>query len=334
MNIKVNIKDYSYDIMIERGILNHTDKYLNLNRKVLILTDDGIPLEYVNVVKEKALEPFVYTVKSGEASKCFKNFENIITYLVENGFTRTDCLVAIGGGVVGDLGGFVASCYMRGIAFYNIPTTLLAQVDSSIGGKTAIDYLGYKNIVGSFYQPQKVIIDPDTLKTLDSRLLHAGLVEAIKMALTFDEDLFNLILNSKNLNNDLEEIIIRALQIKKYVVENDEKELNLRKVLNFGHTIGHAIESYFNGIYYHGECVGLGMLYMVNPIIRPTLKFLLEKYDLPTSVNIDHNKLLKYLQHDKKLSGHKLTIIYVEKIGSYEMRQIDIEEILSYLEVK
>lgn len=136
--------------------------------------------------------------------------------MIENNFTRTDCVIALGGGVVGDLGGFVAASYMRGIDFYNIPTTLLAQVDSSIGGKTAIDHLGVKNIIGAFYQPKKVIIDVEVLKTLDKRILYSGLVEALKMATTFNEELFNLIANSKSLEDDVEKFIIEALKIKKW----------------------------------------------------------------------------------------------------------------------
>ena len=266
INVKTSMS--SYDIVIENNAINNINKYLNLSNKVLIVTDDGIPEIYIKTVKNQIKNCYVYTIKQGEASKSFENYQAILTYMVDNDFTRSDTVIALGGGVVGDLSGFVSSTYMRGIKFVNIPTTLLSQVDSSIGGKTAIDLNNVKNIVGSFYQPSLVIIDPNTLKTLDERQLHSGLVEAIKMSITNNKDLFKLIKNSTDLNKDLSEIIYQAILIKKEIVEKDEKESNLRRVLNFGHTIGHAIESYYKGSYLHGECVGLGMLLSIYDLLN------------------------------------------------------------------
>ena len=262
MIYNVTMKDHKYDVVIERNSLEKIKNYLDLNRNVLIVTDDKIPQEYINKVLSKCNNGYVYTIKHGEQSKNFTNFENILNYLIDNKFLRTDCIVAIGGGVVGDLAGFCASVYMRGITFYNIPTTLLSQVDSSVGGKTAIDKNGIKNIVGAFYPPHKVIIDPNVLKTLDKRQLLSGLVESIKMGATSDKELFDLIKNSNDLQKDIDEIIIKSIKVKKDVVEIDPNEKGIRKILNFGHTIGHAIESSgkFDD-YLHGECVGIGMLY-------------------------------------------------------------------------
>lgn len=329
MILNVTMKDVNYDVIIQRHSLDDINNYLNLNRKVLVLTDSGVPAFYAQKVLEKSYEGYLYIINQGEESKSFENFGLILDYLVEKEFSRTDCIVALGGGVVGDLAGFVASTYMRGIDFYNIPTTLLSQVDSSIGGKTAIDKKGIKNVVGAFYPPKKVVIDPEVLKTLDTRQLHSGLVEAIKMAITSNEELFKMIENSSDLLMDIDEIIYQSLLIKKEVVEIDPKETGLRKILNFGHTIGHAIEA--TSTYLHGESVGLGMLYMTSSEVKKRLLKVLEKYELPTKIENDSEELFKYISLDKKRSGNNLTIIYVEKLGTYEIRKILLEDIRKYL---
>ena len=332
MKLPVNLGDESYDIIIERGALNKIGAYLDLNRKVLILTDSGVPSEYSKTVLSNCKEGYIYTIPQGESSKNIDTYRGILSFMVQKSFTRTDCIVCVGGGVVGDLGGFVASTYMRGIDFYNVPTTLLSQVDSSIGGKVAIDFDGVKNIVGAFYQPQGVVIDSDTLKTLDKRQVNAGLCEAIKMAITCDLELFEFIEKSSSFENDIDEIIKRALQIKKAVVEKDPTEKGLRRVLNFGHTVGHAKESIGElGSLLHGECVAIGMLPMCKAEIRPRIKDILEKYSLPTELNENEESLISFIARDKKASGNKITIIYVEKIGSFEERKIEIQEIKNYI---
>lgn len=329
MKITVNATT-KYDIIIERDVLKDAAKYLELDRKCIIITDDNIPKTYINTIKSQIKEAYVYTILHGEASKNIDNLEKILAYMLDNNFTRTDCVIALGGGVVGDLSGLVASLYMRGIDFYNIPTTLLSQVDSSIGGKTAIDFMNVKNVVGTFYQPKCVLIDPNTLKTLDKRQFSAGLVEAIKMAACFDEDLFSFIEESNDINKDIDEIIYKSLLIKKNVVEKDEKESNIRKSLNFGHTIGHAIEAKFAGKYLHGECVGMGMLYFSSEDVKSRIKSLLEKYNLPTKVEIQADELINYIKHDKKASSNMITIIYVDKIGTYKEIKEDILTLNKY----
>ena len=331
MKLTINCKTYSYDVIIQRNILNNVSEYLSLQRKVLILTDDGVPSEYVLKVSSQCLNPIIVTVKQGEQSKNIDNYQLVMKTLIEHGFTRTDCLVSIGGGVVGDLGGFISSTYMRGIDFYNIPTTLLSQVDSSIGGKTAIDYNGIKNIIGSFYTPKCVLIDPNTLKTLDKRQLHAGLVEAIKMACTCSSSLFEIISKSKNLENDIDEIIFQSLQIKQKIVEEDLEEKGLRRVLNFGHTLGHIIESASNYNLLHGECVGIGMLSFSSDKARKQIKKLLKKYNLPTSYDLSLKNIEDYLIHDKKKTGDYIWIVSVENIGSYELKKIKIDELYNKL---
>ena len=332
MILPVTMKDKQYDVVIERNSLEKIENYLDLNRNVLIITDDGIPSQYVSKILSKCHNGFVYTIKQGEASKNFTNFEKILDFMIENKFLRTDCIVAVGGGVVGDLSGFVASTYMRGITFYNVPTTLLSQVDSSVGGKTAIDKGGIKNIVGAFYPPQKVIIDPNVLETLDTRQLHSGLVEAIKMGVTSNKNLFDLIKNSNNLLDDIDEIIIEAVKVKKEVVEIDPNEKGLRKILNFGHTIGHAIESSgkFNELL-HGECVGIGMLYFSSNEVKEEIYNILKKYNLPTKCNIEKDELYNYMLLDKKRSNDYLSIIEVKQLGTCEINKVSIEDIKNYL---
>ena len=201
MIIPVKTSQGSYDIVLERGSLKRAGELLNLKRRVLVVTDSGVPKEYAEAVASGAKKATILTIKEGEQSKNIEVYAEILKALVENGLTRTDCVVAVGGGVVGDLSGFAAASFMRGIDFYNIPTTVLSQVDSSIGGKTAIDFMGLKNIVGAFYPPKKVIIDPDTLKTLPARQISNGLCEAVKMAATSDRELFELFEKENALTN-------------------------------------------------------------------------------------------------------------------------------------
>ena len=320
MIVPVNLPFGSYDITIERGVLKKAGAVLNLDRKVLIITDSGVPSEYAKTVAAQCKAPFIETVPMGEESKSLAVFEKLCKALLEHGFTRSDCVVAVGGGVVGDLAGFVAASYMRGIDFYNIPTTVLSQVDSSVGGKTAVNFMGVKNIIGAFYQPKAVLIDPETLSTISERHFSNGLAESVKMSLTFDEKLFELFENA-DAHENIESIIERSVVLKRNVVEQDEKESGLRKVLNFGHTMGHAIESVEElGGLYHGECVALGMLPMCSPEIRERLKAVLKKLNLPTEYKGDMEKLISAASHDKKFSGEKVTVITVPEIGSFEMK--------------
>lgn len=344
MVLDIIMKDKEYQVIIERGILNKASSVLGFDKKVskiLIVTDDGIPVQYVDTLKNNIINTnsnntvFVYTIKQGEESKSFINYSGILDYLIDNEFTRTDTVIALGGGVVGDLAGFVSATYMRGISFINIPTTLLSQVDSSIGGKTAIDKKGYKNLVGAFYPPEKVLIDPNVLVTLDKRQFMAGLVEALKMGLTSDKDLYELIKTTNDIYKDIDIVIEKALRVKKDVVEKDPHEKHLRKILNFGHTIGHAIESSGKFNLLHGECVGIGLLYMVPTDLEEEIKDVLIKYNLPTKSDIENiiskEDLFKYISLDKKRSNKDITIIEVKGPGTFEINKINLEEIKNYL---
>ena len=330
--IGIHTGELDYDIVVERGALAKAGELLDLDRKVLIVTDSGVPESYAQAVAIQCANPVLVTIEHGESSKCVDQWRGLLSTMLEHGFGRDACVVAVGGGVVGDLSGFAAACYMRGIDFYNVPTTLLSQVDSSIGGKTAIDLDGVKNVVGAFYQPKKVVIDPDTLSTLDRRQLMAGLAEAIKMAATCDAELFELIEGSESLEADLLRIIEGALDIKRRVVETDPTEKGLRRVLNFGHTIGHAIEALNGGDLLHGECVALGMLPMCSVDVRARLEAVLERYDLPTRTSASAQQLMPYIAHDKKRTEAGIHAVLVDKIGTFRFELMSAEDIEGILE--
>lgn len=320
MMIHMDLGTDSYDIIVDRGCLARAGQYLNLNRRVLVVTDTGVPEEYARSIADQCKLGIVCTVEMGEGSKSLETFGKLLSKMLEHGFSRRDCVVAVGGGVVGDLSGFAASAYMRGIDFYNIPTTLLSQIDSSIGGKTAVNFGGVKNIVGAFYQPKRVLIDPELLKTLPSRQISNGLAEAVKMSLTSDRELFGIFENN-DIESSIDEIIIRSLNIKKSVVEQDEKEAGLRRILNFGHTVGHGIES-SEGMaeLYHGECVALGMIPMSGEALRPRVISVLKKCGLYRELEYDWDKVAEAAFHDKKADGDTVTVTVVNNVGSFEMK--------------
>ena len=326
------MKSDSYDIILERGALARAGELLQLNRRVLIVTDDGVPAAYSGAVAAACRQPTTVTLPQGESTKNSESYLTLLRTMADAGFSRGDCVVAVGGGVMGDLAGFAAATYMRGVDFYNIPTTLLSMVDSSIGGKVAIDLDSIKNIVGAFYQPRRVLIDPDVLRTLSSRQIRAGLAEAIKMAATCDAGLLEDIENmdpARTTDEQWDRIIEGALRIKKSVVQEDPTEKGLRRVLNFGHTVGHAIESSQHGRYLHGECVALGMLPMCAPDVRDRLRRLLERWELPTHVCTTPDELRPYLCHDKKMSQYSIVTVHVETMGSYVFCRETVPEILS-----
>lgn len=328
MTIHINLGRDSYDILVERGILSNAGVHLNLNRRVLIVTDAGVPEIYAKTLSEQCRESVICTIDEGEGSKSLKVFEKLLEIMLERGFSRKDCVVAVGGGVVGDLSGFAASAYMRGIDFYNIPTTLLSQIDSSIGGKTAINFGGVKNIVGAFYQPKKVLIDPDLLKTLPKRQIANGLAEAIKMSLTSDRELFELFEN-QDIESNIDEIIVRSLHIKKSVVEQDEKETGLRRLLNFGHTIGHGIETSEEiSELYHGECVALGMIPMCSEELKPRVIAVLKKCGLYRKLQYDWEKITEAAFHDKKADGDTVTVTVVNAAGTFEFKTMKCTEVI------
>ena len=264
----------------------------------------------------------------GEASKSLKTLETVLRQMLDFGMGRGDLVVAVGGGVVGDLAGFAASIYMRGVDFINCPTTTLSMIDSSIGGKTAVDLGDTKNIVGTFWQPKLVIVDPDTLSTLPQRHFVNGLAEAVKAALLADPELFS-IFEQGDVDARIDEIIYRCLRFKKNIVEQDETEQGMRKALNFGHTLGHGIEA-VRGIkgrrttgLYHGECVALGMLPMIeSKTLQKRVRAVYRRLGLPLRASYDKQKVLAEMLHDKKAQAGQITLIKVPGLGCWRTETV------------
>ncbi|MDD3126130.1 MAG: 3-dehydroquinate synthase [Candidatus Izemoplasmatales bacterium] len=315
-SLVINSSKKQYEILIENGLLDHLESHLDPAVFYIMIADDQIPDIYLNQIAVATPNHIIIRFPAGEPNKSVSTFNHIINQLIVHNVQKDACILAVGGGVTGDLSGFVASVYMRGIPYIHIPTTLLAQIDSSVGGKVAINYEQAKNIIGAIYPPQKVFIDPITLKTLSPRHLMNGMGEMIKYGMIADESLFNRILTEDVFTN-LESFIASALLIKKHFVETDEFDCGIRQQLNFGHTIGHALEAYFGyQKYLHGEAVAIGMVAAVtNPQIKETLVKCLQKYHLPTENPVAINKLKPFLQHDKK----QMRIVTVAKIGYAEI---------------
>ena len=315
--LTMNLGERSYDIILKNGALENLYQFARLDRKVAVVTDSGVPAEYAQRVADQCRESTIITVPQGEASKSFKILETVLRQMLEFNMGRGDLVVAVGGGVVGDLAGFAAAIYMRGIDFINCPTTTLSMIDSSIGGKTAVDLGDTKNIVGAFWQPKLVIVDPATLSTLPRRHYINGLAEAVKAGLLADPELF-AIFEKGDIDTQISEIIYRSLRFKKNVVEQDETERGMRKALNFGHTIGHGIEA-VKGIkgrrtvgLFHGECVALGMLPMIeSKALQKRVRAVYRRIGLPTRTTYNKEKVLAEMLHDKKAQGGQITVIKV-----------------------
>lgn len=331
MIVQVHLEDRSYPIYIESGILQRAGELLH-GRRFAIVTDSGVPQKWVDQLKDQLDDCFVITVPQGEGSKSFQEYEHVLQQMADHNMTRKDAVIALGGGVAGDLAGFAAATYMRGIDFYNIPTTVLSQVDSSVGGKTAIDLGPVKNIVGAFWQPKMVLIDPDVLSTLPARHISNGLAEVLKMGLILDADLVSAFETD---DFDLTSAIARSVQLKASVVEQDEKEGGLRRILNFGHTIGHAIESSYGlDTYLHGECVAMGMLFMLEgPALYKRVHRILRQLQLPEiPTDLDQKTVMEMLHHDKKGSQDGVDIILVSQPGSCTIKHERYEDIDSRLQ--
>ena len=315
MKMIVDLKERSYPIILEKGCTQHLNTLMNTKKKTFVISDEGVPEIWKNRILSQLEDAVLFVVPQGEDSKSFEWYEKVLKMMLYHQFHRNDQVVALGGGVVGDLAGFVASSYMRGVDFIQIPTTTLSQIDSSIGGKVAINVDGIKNCVGAFWQPKLVLIDPEVLSTLPKRHFYNGLVEALKAGCIQDPLLFE-IFEQKDIEENLEEILERSLQMKKRVVEEDETEQGLRKILNFGHTIGHAIESCCMPEFYHGEAVGLGMLMICeDEVIRQRIKNCLERLHCPVHTKLNTEQLMNVLMMDKKAGKNSVNAIVLNKIG-------------------
>jgi len=326
--LTMNLGPRSYDIILKRGALENLYQFARLDRRVAIVTDSGVPEAYARRVADQCRDARIITVPQGEASKSLKILETVLRQMLDFGMGRGDLVVAVGGGVVGDLAGFAASIYMRGVDFINCPTTTLSMIDSSIGGKTAVDLGDTKNIVGTFWQPKLVIVDPDTLSTLPQRHFVNGLAEAVKAALLADPELFS-IFEQGDVDARIDEIIYRCLRFKKNIVEQDETEQGMRKALNFGHTLGHGIEA-VRGIkgrrttgLYHGECVALGMLPMIeSKTLQKRVRAVYRRLGLPLRASYDKQKVLAEVLHDKKAQAGQITLIKVPGLGCWRTETV------------
>lgn len=326
--LTMNLGPRSYDIILKRGALENLYQFARLDRRVAIVTDSGVPEAFARRVADQCRDARIITVPQGEASKSLKTLETVLRQMLDFGMGRGDLVVAVGGGVVGDLAGFAASIYMRGVDFINCPTTTLSMIDSSIGGKTAVDLGDTKNIVGTFWQPKLVIVDPDTLSTLPQRHFVNGLAEAVKAALLADPELFS-IFEQGDVDARIDEIIYRCLRFKKNIVEQDETEQGMRKALNFGHTLGHGIEA-VRGIkgrrttgLYHGECVALGMLPMIeSKTLQKRVRAVYRRLGLPLRASYDKQKVLAEVLHDKKAQAGQITLIKVPGLGCWRTETV------------
>lgn len=350
--IEVKLKDNGYKIYIEKNIFEKMAVYLkenHENKKVVIITDKNLEKLYVKalnkIIQDKNFKTKIISIEPGEKSKSIDTLKKLYEDFTNFNLTRGDLILTFGGGVVGDLGGFAASTYLRGVPYIQIPTSLLAQVDSSVGGKVAVDLPWGKNLVGSFYQPKAVFIDPELLKTLDKRFLHDGLAEVIKYGCIRDESIFRALMSYKGdeeLLDNIEKIIYTCCNIKKKVVESDEKDLGERMILNFGHTLGHAVEEYFNySKYTHGEAVAIGMaeitrrseeLNITKIGTHNFIEKILMKYGLPYKrIEMDKEKILHTIKLDKKSSGENINLILLNKIGEGFIKKVSIREIENYI---
>ena len=353
MNISVDLPNHPYDLVIEQGAINEVGTWVSSlwrEQKILIISDDHVAPIYAQSVIESlnhiGFETEIFIFKAGEAQKNLETAEKAWHACAEAQLTRSDGIIALGGGVVGDLAAFVASTYMRGIHFLQIPTSLTAQVDSSIGGKTAINSKIAKNMIGTFTQPDGVLIDPNVLRTLGQREFNEGLGEVIKCAAIADLELWNVLEHAKDstdlLNNHAEEIIYHSCNVKRKVVVADELDNGVRLYLNFGHTIGHAIEATAGyGKVMHGEAVAIGMIQIAQAAekkglmeigISNAIKQMAEKYGLPTSyAPWIEDELYQSLLHDKKGRGDTIKIVLVPKLGQAEIFQIPFKEMREFL---
>ena len=311
----------AYPIYLRTGALREAGSILDLDRTVFIVTDDGVPASYAEALASQCSRAKIFTIPGGETSKSLACMEDLLEAMLRAGLTRSDCVAAVGGGVVGDLAGLASALYMRGIDFYNIPTTVLAMVDSAVGGKTAVNFSGIKNLIGSFWPPKGILIDPNVLETLPARQFSNGLAEAVKMALTHDPALFARFEDPQGCG-PVEDVIAACLRIKREVVEADEREAGLRRVLNFGHTLGHGIEAAAGGRLLHGECVALGMLPMCAPAVRERLFSVLERLGLPVRASFDVDKAMQAIAHDKKISDGLAEIVTVPDTGRYVFQRV------------
>ncbi len=333
---KVNIGRDNFDL-----ILNYIPEKKS-GFKALIITDDNLKDLHLDsltkILKENKINYHVYSIKPGEKSKNLFTIESIMNFLAEHKFSRSDLIIALGGGVVGDIGGFAAAIYLRGIDYIQIPTTLLSAVDSSVGGKTGVDLSFGKNLVGAFKQPKGVICNLGTFKTLTKEEFNNGVFECIKYGILFDEDYFNIFLDEDfNVNSHrLSEVVEKGVVFKALVVKEDELDYGKRRLLNLGHTFGHGIEQASNYQVKHGFAVGKGMEIIsqisflqgsLSKEVLDKILYVLRKYSMVDTSSFDFNKVLDFVLLDKKIYGGKITVIMPHDIGKCELEEMTLGKV-------
>lgn len=349
--IFVDLGKKSYDIEIAVHSFPEMGKKIRaLSRaeKAAIITDHTVDALYGEKLQQQ-LETQGFTVRrlvmaAGEDHKNLETFTRLVRACADFGMTRSDLVITLGGGVPGDLGGFVAASFLRGVAFIQVPTTLLAQIDSSVGGKVAVDLPEGKNLVGAFYQPKGVLMDPDLLRTLDPRYLHDGLAEVIKCAAFGDPELFAALeqwSSDEDILQHVTEISAACCRLKVKVVEEDERDVGARMVLNFGHTIGHAVERYYHyEKYTHGEGVAIGMVRLTRntekmgltkPGTADRIQRLLARYHISTEDPIPDAAVLEGIQMDKKKRGSQITLVIVPEIGKSLLKKVAFADLEPYV---
>ena len=340
--LTVHVGD-TYEIFIEKGLLKDCGKYVRVvskAKKIAIITETNVAPLYLDTVKNcienEGFEVVNYIFPAGESSKTTETIVNIVEFLAENGLTREDMVVALGGGVCGDMAGFAAAIYLRGIKFVQIPTTLLSQVDSSVGGKTGVDLPQGKNLCGAFHQPALVLIDPDVLETLSPHFFSDGMGEVIKYGCIKSKVLFERI-ETENVKDFIEDLIYDCVNIKRGVVERDEKEAGERALLNFGHTAGHTIEKLHNFTdISHGEAIGVGMVMIseagerIGLTERGTtdrIRKVLEKYNMKTEVENSVTDIIGAMYHDKKRTGSGIKFIMLHSLGDSFINPVENDKV-------
>ncbi|MCI5211151.1 MAG: 3-dehydroquinate synthase [Candidatus Electrothrix sp. ATG2] len=353
--VTVGLDDRSYPIRISSGVMAEIGADLRerkIGKKYGVIADDTVAELYgtqcMQSLEAAGIRAELITFPHGEENKNMATVASLASELAQHGFDRGDALIALGGGVTGDITGFLAAAYMRGIPFVQVPTTLLSQVDSSVGGKTGVDLPEGKNLVGVFYQPQAVYIDTDVLRTLPPDELRGGLAEVIKYGVIHDAAFFSFLEEHRDavlaLQQDIiTQLIARCCTIKAWVVEQDEREGGLRRILNFGHTIGHAVEAASNFQLIHGKAVAIGMCAAADLAVRTgclaaqdalRIRELVEQYELPVAIpaGLDRQLMKKYLLHDKKTVAGRVFYILPEAVGKVvitdQVRKDDLDAVL------
>ncbi len=342
--VRVNASK-QYDVIIRRGLLNECGRELTklgARGKICLVTDDTVDALYsaraAASFASSGFETVKFVIPHGERSKSAEMLIALLRFLAENDFTGSDTVAALGGGVTGDLSGLAASLYRRGVRLVQMPTTLLAAVDSSVGGKTAIDIPEGKNLVGSFYQPSLVLCDVDAFSTLPETVFSEGCAEMIKYGVIYDAELFSLLSDKAYVPS--EEAVARCVSIKRDVVEKDERDLGLRRILNFGHTVGHAIELLSDYTVSHGNAVAAGMAVVTKASVKSgfcpeecytSLIKLLELYGLPTGTKHSAEELKTGILRDKKRFGDTISFIVPEKIGSCREMKLPTDKIEEFV---